>query len=292
MYIALGMAALLAGCRCEPPDPTRDDKPTEGKILMLADVDAKPAIDKQLEIFHAFYRKAEITVRYLDEAAMLKALHNDSVRVVISTVEPGGEELAYYRERRITTPVVPLYHTAIALVVSPESGLHQLDVPTLKAMLEGRGPEGSRAIFAGAGSGIARQLIDSLGIATMQGSSLPDVHAVVAEVARNPKAVGFLPFEYISDLDDPRAVALRDSVRLLPVAPAAGATAVLPSQSTIGDRSYPLLRTVQALVTEGKTGLGTGFVSFVANKKGQRIILKLGLLPVRIPERNIEIVPE
>ena len=292
MYIVLGMAALLAGCRWEAPDPTRDDKPTQGKVLILADVDARPAVDKQLDVFHAFYRKAEITVRYLDEAALLKALHNDSVRVVISTVEPGGEELDYYRKRRISTPVVRLYHTAVALVVSPESKLHQLDMPTLKAMLEGQGPDGLRAIFAGAGSGIARQLIDSLGITTLQGRSLPDVHALVAEVARNPAAVGFLPYEYISDLDDPRAVTMRDSVRLLPLSTAPDAPAVLPSQSTIGDRSYPLLRTVQALVTEGKTGLGTGFVSFVANKKGQRIILKLGLMPVRIPERNIEIVPE
>jgi phosphate transport system substrate-binding protein len=46
------------------------------------------------------------------------------------------------------------------------------------------------------------------------------------------------------------------------------------------------------LLTEGKSGLGTGFVSFVANHKGQRIILKLGVAPINVPPRNIQIVPQ
>jgi phosphate transport system substrate-binding protein len=46
------------------------------------------------------------------------------------------------------------------------------------------------------------------------------------------------------------------------------------------------------VLAEGKSGLGTGFVSFVANHKGQRIILKLGLAPHKIPAREVEIVHE
>jgi phosphate transport system substrate-binding protein len=38
-----------------------------------------------------------------------------------------------------------------------------------------------------------------------------------------------------------------------------------------------------------RTGLGTGFVSFVANERGQLIILKSGLVPARQPERRIQL---
>jgi phosphate transport system substrate-binding protein len=38
---------------------------------------------------------------------------------------------------------------------------------------------------------------------------------------------------------------------------------------------------------QGKAGLGMGFASFIAGEIGQRIILKSGLVPVKIPSRNI-----
>ena len=41
---------------------------------------------------------------------------------------------------------------------------------------------------------------------------------------------------------------------------------------------------------QGRTGLGMGFASFVKSEVGQRIILKSGLAPVKIPTREIRIV--
>jgi len=60
----------------------------------------------------------------------------------------------------------------------------------------------------------------------------------------------------------------------------------------LADASYPLRRPVYMVLAEGKSGLGTGFVSFVANHKGQRIILKHGLAPHKVPPREIEIVTQ
>ncbi|MEO8733317.1 MAG: hypothetical protein ABI373_03200, partial [Flavobacteriales bacterium] len=142
-------------------------------------------------------------------------------------------------------------------------------------------------------SGVAHTLIDSLQlISGIRASSLPDVAAVIAQVARDPRTVGFIPFSAISDLDNPAMRDLRDQVKLLPVARDRTSTAIIPSQSTIADGNYPLLRRMNMILIEGKSGLGTGFVSFVANHKGQRIILKLGVAPITVPTRNIEMVPE
>jgi phosphate transport system substrate-binding protein len=43
---------------------------------------------------------------------------------------------------------------------------------------------------------------------------------------------------------------------------------------------------------QGKEGLGMGFASYIAGEIGQRIILKSGLLPVRIPSRIIQLRKE
>lgn len=297
--------ALLAGCRFTEPDPRTDDTPTTGHVLILADEDCKAVIDEEAMVFHSIYAQAELDIRYMSEAELLKAMLNDSVRCVVTTVKPGGTQQTYFNERQLSAPIVPIYKAGIAVVVNKDSPLRHLDLRNVAELLEksdtveagsdsGRNPgmDSLTAIFAGSGSGVARLLIDSLHIRTLRARALPDVNAVVAQVARDPKAIGFLPFEAISDLDNPAMRALRDQVRLIPIAQTMADTPVLPSQSSLADGSYPLKRTVNMILTEGKSGLGTGFVSFVANHKGQRIILKLGVVPINVPPRNIQIVPQ
>jgi phosphate transport system substrate-binding protein len=60
-----------------------------------------------------------------------------------------------------------------------------------------------------------------------------------------------------------------------------------PSQNNIAEGTYPLARDLYIINGQGYSGLGMGFASFVAGDIGQRIILKSGLLPVRMPGRNI-----
>jgi len=84
------LVLLGTGCKFTAPDPYVDDTPTSGKILVLADEDCRAVIDKELMVFSAFYRKAEVQVRYMSEADLLKAMLNDSVRCVITTSDPGG----------------------------------------------------------------------------------------------------------------------------------------------------------------------------------------------------------
>lgn len=301
--LLLASLLLLGGCTCSAPDPARDDTPTSGSILILADADCRPVVEKELLVFSDFYPKANIRVRYLHEAEMLQAMLNDSVRCVVTAVEPGGAQQAYFNKRNISAPMVPAYRSGIAVVVNKNCPLQHLRLHQVAALLGKAGTlqvttdaeqiprwDSLTALFAGSGSGVARQLMDSLGIAKLRAQALPDAAAVVHQAARNNRVVGFLPFEAISDLDDPAMRELRDQVRLLPIARTAADPPVPLNQTTIGDGSYPLPRTVRMVLTEGKSGLGTGFVSFVANIKGQRIILKLGLVPIRVPERNIQIV--
>ncbi len=297
---------MCGGCHSPGPDPHRDDTPTAGKILVLADVDSRPVISKELEIFSSFYRKAEVTVRYLSEADLLQAMMNDSVRCVVSSVAYGPDQQADFRERKLSAlPVVPIYTDAIAVVVNKASPIARLDLQQIKAILNSDTTalrvttdmenfstiDPLRAVFAGSGSGVARMLIDSLRLKGIRGGALPDVGSVVEQVSRDVRAIGFIPFAAISDLDNADMRSQREQVKLLPIALASDSAAILPSQSTIADGQYPLRRTMNMLLTEGKSGLGTGFVSFVANHKGQRIILKLGVAPITVPPRNIKIVP-
>ena len=52
---------------------------------------------------------------------------------------------------------------------------------------------------------------------------------------------------------------------------------------------YPLIRNIWMISTDPHLGLADGFISFVSSDKGQRIILKAGLLPAIAPIRLVNI---
>jgi phosphate transport system substrate-binding protein len=62
-----------------------------------------------------------------------------------------------------------------------------------------------------------------------------------------------------------------------------------PTQDNLAQEKYPLARRLYIINGQGYSGLGMGFGSFITGERGQRIVLKSGLVPVRVPGRNIRI---
>jgi phosphate transport system substrate-binding protein len=62
-----------------------------------------------------------------------------------------------------------------------------------------------------------------------------------------------------------------------------------PFQGYLAAGTYPLRRDLYIVSREARAGLGTGFASFVAGDKGQRIFLKSGLVPATMPVRLVNI---
>ncbi len=281
---------VAAACTGPAPDPRRDDVPTRGEVAVLADSDFRLVMDGQLLAFTNTYQQAAVEVRYASGAAVLQDLMNDTIRVAFTTCLPGAEQQAYFRTRNLFPDHVPILTDGIAVVRAPGS-TDTISVGMIKARLKGDVP--GRVLFDGAASGMVRTLADSLfggdATAMRNAAAVENVDSLVRRLAADPALLGLLSFAHISDLDDPRCVQLRSMVTLCKVM-AGGGDPVALNQSTLADGSYPLRRTLYAVVTEGKTGLGTGFVSFVAGHKGQRAILKTGLAPIRVPAREVEIV--
>jgi phosphate transport system substrate-binding protein len=115
---------------------------------------------------------------------------------------------------------------------------------------------------------------------------------VIKYVSQHPEAIGITGFSWI---DDPAAdyADAASKVRILSVKDEHSKTAPAqyfrPSQTTLYLKQYPLQRSLYVINCTGRTGLGAGLELFVEGDKGQRIILRSGLLPTLIPERNIMI---
>jgi phosphate transport system substrate-binding protein len=62
-----------------------------------------------------------------------------------------------------------------------------------------------------------------------------------------------------------------------------------PDQNNIAEGKYALARNLYIINCQGYSGLGMGFASFLAGDVGQRIVLKSGLLPIKVPPRKLSI---
>jgi len=289
VYVLLLMS-FLAACKGAAPDPERDDIPTKGDILIVADKDLERIIESQRYVFESIYADARVRVRYMPEVALRKAMQNDSVRVVFTATLPGADEVAFFRSRNLYPDDVPILTDGIAVLKAPGATQDSVSVDQLRSILTGTIT--GRILVDDLQGGVLRYVVDSL--LAGRADVLKNVQvmesrdSLIARLATDPDAIGLISFIHISDLDDPACRALRERFTLCRVS--AGGKALLPNQSYLADGQYPLRRKLYAVLKEGKTGLGTGFVSFVAGHKGQRIILKTGLAPQTIPGREVELV--
>jgi phosphate transport system substrate-binding protein len=111
--------------------------------------------------------------------------------------------------------------------------------------------------------------------------------AVVDYVSMNVNAIGFIGSSWISDNDDSTTNKFLGTISVAGLSK--GDEYYQPYQAYIAQGEYPLSRDVVVISREARAGLATGFIAFVAGDKGQRIVLKAGLVPGTMPLRIIEI---
>jgi len=108
---------------------------------------------------------------------------------------------------------------------------------------------------------------------------------VIKYVSKNEGMIGVIGINWVSQ---PKIEMQQyiDKINVLSVK-GSGNQYFYPSQDNIATGKYPLARELYIINCQGYEGLGIGFSSFIAGEKGQRIILKSGLVPVRVPGRKI-----
>jgi phosphate transport system substrate-binding protein len=98
---------------------------------------------------------------------------------------------------------------------------------------------------------------------------------------------------WISDRDDSVSHGFLKRIRVAELVPknqnTAEALTMKPYQAYVALKQYPLWRIIEMINCSGRTGLGTGFASFIASDRGQRIVLKSGLVPSNTPVRIVKL---
>jgi phosphate transport system substrate-binding protein len=304
------VAAIVLFVSCEQRDKYGKiaDTPTTGNITIVADEALRPIVETEVATFNALHDHAKVTALYMPEADAITAmLGEDSIKVAIVTRRLTADEKKYLFEefQQLKAREDSLAKSGIALIVNPQNPDTLITIEQIEGILAGkyktwkdlgdRSDNGIEIVFDNPNSGVIRQLKDSVAkvkVLPPNCFAVKNNEAVVQRVSENKDALGLIGLEWISDRDDSTANTFLNRVKVVAVSASADSTHFQPYQAYLALKYYPLMRTIFAINREGRTGLGTGFVAFFASERGQRIVLKSGLLPVRMPVRIVQVNPK
>ena len=111
-------------------------------------------------------------------------------------------------------------------------------------------------------------------------------------VAQNPDAIGVIGVNWLGNRSDTTNLSFREEIRVMAVSAEDVATpgnSYKPYQAYLYYGNYPLARPIYAILNDPRNGLPWGFTSFMTSDKGQRIILKSGLVPATQPIRVVHV---
>lgn len=303
--VAFITLVIVSGCGKLNRNPY-SDTPTTGIIKIGVDETFKNIIDAELMVFGGIYNYAKITPVYATEEQCVRMLLDDSVRLIITYRPLYENEKESFRKREIIPREIKIAKDAIAVIINPENKDTLMSMNELKEILTGGitqwdqiGNKSSTGdidlIFDNKKSSILQYVIDSVSHV----DSLPK-HAyamdstvdVVNYVANHRNALGFIGVSLVSDTDDSTQMSFLKRVNVVALSKNVQPTSdnsYKPYQAYIYQGDYPLTREVWAINAEPRNGLATGFTAFLASDRGQRIILKSGIVPAVAPIRIVNV---
>ena len=310
LYIALSVVLLLLFSGCgNKPKPGEDDTLTSGTITIAVDETFRPIAEEELQVFHALTPDATVHPVYCSEVKAMKLLLADSVRLAITTRQLTRQEMAFFNDKKFFPVSVKMATDGLALIVNKQNADSLITVEQFKEILTGKitdwkqlNPDSRlgalQLVFDNPNSSTVHYVLDSI----CGGKPLSeDLKAqktnpeVISYVAKTPAALGVIGVNWIGNPADSTRLSFNDAIRIMAVSRADSATvenSFRPYQAYLALNQYPLTRSVYILLNDPKSGLPSGLTSFLTDFRGQRIILKSGLVPATAPVRIVDVKEE
>jgi len=298
---------VLAFVSCQTKGKDRfTDTLTEGVIPITVDENLRPIIQEELDVFESLYPKAGIVPTYTNEVDAINLLLKDSVRLAIATRPLSVNEEASLVSKKFAPRSYKLATDGIALIINNRNSDSLITVSQIKKILTGKivnwndiyprsklGP--IQLVFDNKNSSTVRFAIDSI----CKGEPLSDKMSaqktnleVIDYVSKTPNAIGVIGVNWLGNRKDTTNLSFKSEVRVMAVTSENEATMIntyKPFQAYLFYGYYPLTRSIFVILNDPRSSLPSGLTTFLTSDKGQRIILKSGLVPATQPVRIVHI---
>lgn len=291
IWSVLGLS-LFISCKNENKEAVTVVKEAydRGVTEMYVESSVYPIVDDINEVFKTYYGDADIKLKMLSQNEILNAVYKDSNRLAIMPKTFTTKELEVFKGR-VVPKITPIAKDAVLFIVQKNATDTLISYKEVIDVFKGSKKSDKVFVFHDANSNIVENMKADAKVTALSKNVYyaKTVEEIVSYINKNKNAVGVVGINWMVQPD----AKIKESIKQLRsmwVYNDSLKQYFAPSQSTIADNTYPLIRTINIIDVQGKTGLGTGFANFAASDKGQRIVLKSGLMPISLPKREINIV--
>lgn len=307
--INVWLLATLSACNSKPKDGLTDTY-TSGVIEIAADESFQPIVQEEIDVFEGTFPLAGIVPCYTTEVEAINLLLKDSVRLAITTRTLTSAEMNSFHSRKFFPREIKLAIDGLALIVNRQNPDTLISVRNIRRILTGevkswgeiypKSPlKDITVVFDNPNSSTVRFAIDSV----CGGKSLSETgvkamksnQQVIGYVAKTPHAIGVIGVNWLGNRSDTTNLSFCDEIKVLSVSAqdvATPASSYKPYQAYLFYGQYPLARPIYVLLNDPRNSLPWGFASFLTSDRGQRIILKSGLVPATQPVRVVDVKDE
>lgn len=302
------MVAVIVSCNYDPKAGLNKETPTRGNIKIGVDESFFLLSEAELYTFQSIYEFAHIKPVYKPEIDIWNDFLNDSFKTIITSRKLSTDEIEYFKSRNIYPNTVLIAYDGISFILNKSNkdsvigyneikGLFTGDISKWSQLTPNSNMGNIKVVFDNNKSSTVRYIREKFGIK----DSLPkhcyavnNNEEVINYVEKNKNAIGVVGVNWISDKHDSITRGFLNRIKVAAITSEIdpeGLDHYKPYQGFIAEKSYPFIREVYIINRESFSGLGSGFVQFISADKGQRIILKLGMVPATMPIRLIKTRP-
>lgn len=258
--------------------------PTKGNLKAYADESVYNLILKEKDAFDSLYTEAKIEVEPLTAREGITKILNNEIKIFVCSRDFNKEELEFIKRQKSELQSFKFCFDAVVAIVSKENSLTEIRLSDLKKALLGEKKD-IKIYLPQKNSGVYEFLKTELLEGKEPSSTVQITESefeVKEQILKNKNAIGLIGLNILKDTSDVTLLKIGHSRN--PLEPE---IFYQPHQAYMINGSYPLTRTIYALLNEIGLGLASGFVTYLTSYQGQEIVKNSNLGPAAIPVKLI-----
>ena len=287
----LGFIIVFFACNQTNKQTNNNETILKGSTSILVDETLLPIIEDQVEVFESLYAGSKIKLIAKSEAESVLALSKDTSKIAILSRKLNPEEEKVFEGKKITPRITVFALDAIAFISNKRNKDTLVALQDLVDFMKGELNSNIKGlVFDNPNSSTVRYMNELSGLKEIPSKgifSFKTNEEVIQFVSENDGMIGIVGVNWLMQ-PSLKMKPIVDKVNLISVKGIGKTAYYAPTQNNLAEGKYPLARDLYIINCQGYSGLGMGFASFIAGDIGQRIILKSGLLPIKMPGRNIK----
>ena len=279
------------------PNPEKEKAYQEAASVLTADESFYPIIDEELFYFQK-HTLDSITPLYINEQDAVAKLMKLETWLAFTTRDFTAKERQNLIDRKYLPRAIPVAYDGLAIIVNNTNPDSCITIKDFARILKGEVSKWSDiypqnklgeidVVFDNPLSSTVRWCVDSiLGGQQFSAKNIGAVQtsaAVIDYVEKHENSLGIIGSNWLNDKRDTTNVTFKKNITVMGVSKMKTAekyNSWKPYQFYLYNGNYPLRRTIYALLNDPRpNGVATGFTHFIQLPKGQKIILRSGLLP-------------